>query len=31
MPEKVPGTEMVAVPGAVREAGTVEGEGIGSE
>lgn len=31
MLEKVPGTEMVAVSGAEREVGTVEGEGTGSE
>lgn len=31
MPEKVPGIEMMVVPGAEREVGTVEGEGTGSE
>lgn len=30
-PEKVPETEMMAVPGAEREVETVEGEGTGSE
>lgn len=31
MPEKVPGTETVAAPGAETEGGTVEDEGTGSE
>lgn len=30
-PEKVPGTEMAAGPGAEMEVGTVEDEGTGSE